>query len=61
VSGGVCSASFPPGTVVSVGPTSSDLELGRFAGWAGCDTVGTLAACTVTLTGDRTVTATFSR
>jgi alpha-tubulin suppressor-like RCC1 family protein len=60
-SGQVCAVSFPPGTTVSVRPSDTSLELALFGAWAGCDAVGGLATCTVTLTGDRTVTATFVR
>jgi uncharacterized repeat protein (TIGR02543 family) len=59
--GPVCAASFPPGTTVTVRPSDTSIELGLFGSWAGCDAVGGLAACTVTLSGNRTVTATFVR
>jgi hypothetical protein len=42
-------------------PDGTSLELGLFGSWAGCDTVGGLFACTVSMTGARTVTGTFSR
>jgi PKD repeat protein len=57
----VCAQSFPAGTTVVVRPSDTSLELGLFSGWSGCDSIGPLFACTVTLTGDRTVTATFAR
>jgi hypothetical protein len=57
----VCSQAFPAGTVVVIRPSDTSVELGLFAGWTGCDSIGGLFACTVTLTGDRTVTATFAR
>jgi hypothetical protein len=56
--GPVCSQAFAPGTVVQVRPSNSVIELGKFGGWVGCDAVGALATCTVTLNGDRTVTLT---
>jgi alpha-tubulin suppressor-like RCC1 family protein len=59
--GPMCAQAFAPGTVVVVRPDDSSIELGRFGGWSGCDSVGVLFACTVTLTGDRTVTAVFSQ
>jgi hypothetical protein len=59
--GPVCAATFAPGATVTVRPSDTSIELGLFGGWAGCDALGGLAACTVTLTGSRTVTATFVR
>jgi uncharacterized repeat protein (TIGR02543 family) len=59
--GPVCAATFLSGTSVTVRPTDSSLELNLFGSWAGCDVVAGLSACTVTLTGNRTVTATFVR
>ena len=59
--GPMCAQTFASGTVVMVRPDNSSIELGRFGGWSGCDSVGALFACTVTLTGDRTVTAMFSQ
>jgi hypothetical protein len=56
-----CTQSFPAGTVVVVGPTNTSVELALFSGWSGCDAIGPLFTCFVTLTGDRTVTATFGR
>jgi alpha-tubulin suppressor-like RCC1 family protein len=62
VSGGICSESFAPGTVVVLRPDSLSLELGRFTGWSsGCDAIGPPFACTVTMTSDRSVGATFSQ
>lgn len=62
VSGGpVCNEDFAPGTVVILGPDSSSLELGRFTGWVGCDSLGPLFACTVTMTDHRTVLGSFSQ
>ena len=60
-SGFTCAATFPAGTVVVVRPSDTSIELGLFGGWSGCDSVAGLFACTVTLTSDRAVTATFSR
>jgi alpha-tubulin suppressor-like RCC1 family protein len=59
--GPVCVASFAPGTSVTVRPSDTSIELNLFGSWAGCDGVGGLFACTVTLTADRTVTASFVR
>ena len=59
--GPICPQTFAAGTVVGVRPDNSSIELGRFTGWSGCDSVGTLFACSVTLTGNRTVVATFSQ
>jgi hypothetical protein len=56
--GPVCSQTFAPGTVVQVRPSNTTLELLLFDHWTGCDSIGPLGACTVTLTGDRTVTMT---
>jgi uncharacterized repeat protein (TIGR02543 family) len=58
IGGPVCSQAFAPGTVVQVRPSNSVIELGKFGGWVGCDAVGALATCSVTLNGDRTVTLT---
>jgi hypothetical protein len=55
----VCSQTFAPGTVVQIRPSNSTLELLLFDHWTGCDSVGALATCTVTLTGTRTVTMTL--
>jgi alpha-tubulin suppressor-like RCC1 family protein len=57
--GPVCSQTFAPGTVVQIRPSNSTLELLLFDHWTGCDSVGPLATCTVTLTSDRTVTMTL--
>jgi alpha-tubulin suppressor-like RCC1 family protein len=60
VSGGpTCTQSFPADSMVVVRPSDSSIELGLFPIWTGCDAVGALFACTVTLTGNRTVTASF--
>jgi hypothetical protein len=59
--GPVCAATFPSGTTVSVRPSDTSIELGLFGSWVGCDAVGGLLTCTVTLTFSRTVTATFVR
>jgi hypothetical protein len=45
---------------VVVRPSGTSIELGLFGNWLGCDAVGGfLFECTVTMTGHRTVTATF--
>lgn len=52
-----CSASFPAGTLVTL--TAAPGTRASFKGWSGgCS--GTTTACTVTLNGARSVTATFS-
>lgn len=48
------------GPVVAVRATDSSIEQRPFGSWQGCDTVGALFQCTVTLTGNHTVTATLS-
>jgi hypothetical protein len=57
--GPACAQSFAEGTAVVVRPSDSAIELGLFPTWTGCDGVGALFACTVTLSSDRTVTASF--
>jgi alpha-tubulin suppressor-like RCC1 family protein len=59
--GPVCVATFPAGTEVTVRANDTSIELNLFGAWSGCDSVGGLAACTVTLSESRTVTATFIR
>ncbi|MCC6132272.1 MAG: S8 family serine peptidase [Acidobacteria bacterium] len=54
--GGTCSASFSDGTAVTLTATSSSGS--TFAGWGGaCSGTG---SCQVSMTSDRTVTATFN-
>jgi hypothetical protein len=60
-SGPVCTATFAAGTVVVVRPSDTSIELGLFDGWSGCDSVGGLFACSVTMTNHRTVVAAFSQ
>jgi ELWxxDGT repeat protein len=55
--GAQCQASFASGTVVTL--TATVAAGGAFAGWSGCDSAGGLV-CTVTLGGNRAVTATFT-
>jgi hypothetical protein len=57
--GSVCSEAIAPGTTVVLRPDDSSIELNRFAGWVGCDSVGALFACSVTMNANRTVSATF--
>lgn len=54
--GPTCSASYPPGTVVTLAaaPTADS----TFAGWNGA-CVGAATACTLTMNADQSVTATF--
>jgi hypothetical protein len=59
--GPVCAATFPSGTAVVARPSDTSIELGLFGSWIGCDAVGGLAACTVTLNSSRVVTGTFVR
>jgi hypothetical protein len=54
---GTCTARFPRGTVVTL--TQEAGEGSTFGGWEGACTGA--ATCTVTLTDDRTVTASFGR
>lgn len=58
--GTTCVATLPAGTTVVLRPDDWAIENNRFGGWTGCDSVGALFACTVTLTSDRTLTATFT-
>jgi hypothetical protein len=44
-----------------VRPSDTSIELGLFDGWSGCDSVGGLFACSVTMTNNRTVVAAFSQ
>ncbi|MCC6176899.1 MAG: hypothetical protein IT305_16440 [Chloroflexi bacterium] len=54
--GGSCTASYPSGTTVTL--TATPLAGQRFAGWGGaCSGTG---ACSVVMTADRTVSATFA-
>src|SRR5205823_2735818 len=55
--GASCSAPYDQGTVVML--VASAATGSTFAGWTGCDTV-TGATCTVTMTTDRSATATFA-
>ncbi|HEU4383084.1 MAG TPA: hypothetical protein VFR85_06200, partial [Anaeromyxobacteraceae bacterium] len=56
--GATCSASFDTGTPVTL--TATPDANSTFVSWAGCDTsVG--PTCNVTMTADRTVTATFDQ
>src|SRR5207249_1900620 len=55
--GASCSAPYDQGTVVTL--VASAATGSTFAGWTGCDTV-TGATCTVTMTTDRSATATFA-
>ena len=54
--GATCSAHFADGTVVTLTATASAGS--TFSSWSGCDSVSG-NQCTVSMTADRTVTATF--
>jgi len=54
---GTCSASYPPGTQVAL--TASPAAGSIIAGWSGGGCTGSGGECTVALTADTTVTATF--
>jgi uncharacterized repeat protein (TIGR02543 family) len=55
--GSTCAATFASGTAVTLTARAANHYV--FAGWSGaCSGTGT---CTVTMTADRTVTATFAR
>jgi hypothetical protein len=51
-----CSSSFPSGTAVTLNAAPNG---STFGGWSGCDSVAG-QACTVNLTGNRTVAVTFN-
>ncbi len=55
----VCSQTFAPGSVAQVKPAGDATT--QFGSWSGCDAITGANRCNVTLTSDRTVTATFSR
>jgi hypothetical protein len=53
-----CLAQFPVGTAVSL--TATPTGSSSFGSWQNCDTAASTNPCSVTLTGNRTVTATFN-
>jgi hypothetical protein len=53
-----CSASYPTGVQVMLAETSSSGS--AFSSWSGGGCMGTPSSCTVTLSSDTTVTATFA-
>jgi alpha-tubulin suppressor-like RCC1 family protein len=55
--GTACSAAFDTDTVVTL--TAAPLNGTNFAGWSGCDTASD-TTCTVTVSSDRSIRATFS-
>ena len=57
--GTLCATTQTAGSVVVIRPDDWAIENNRFDGWSGCDSVGALFACTVTLTNHRTIAATF--
>jgi hypothetical protein len=57
--GTLCATTQPAGSVVVIRPDDGAIENNRFDSWSGCDSVGALFACSVTLTNHRTITATF--
>jgi hypothetical protein len=56
--GGPCASSYPEGTVVTLKATADSGS--TFGGWSGAGCSGT-GDCTVTIDGDKTVTATFDK
>ncbi|HEU4384319.1 MAG TPA: hypothetical protein VFR85_12580 [Anaeromyxobacteraceae bacterium] len=56
--GATCNASLDSGTPVALTPTPDATS--TFVGWTGCDSTSG-STCNVTMTANRTVTATFSR
>ena len=56
--GSTCTASFTEDTTVTL--TASTTGNAVFMGWTGCDATSG-AACTVTMSGNNTVTATINR
>lgn len=53
-----CVAQFVSGSTVTL--TASPISGSTFGNWVGCDTPNSTNPCTVTLTANRTVTATFN-
>jgi hypothetical protein len=51
-----CSEHYDTGTVTLTANPGAD---STFAGWTGCDVVEADGSCTMTMNGDRSVTATF--
>ena len=56
--GSICSSSFSNGTIVTLIANAPGNRV--FAGWGG-DCSGTEPTCTLTMDGNKTVTATFNR
>jgi Divergent InlB B-repeat domain len=55
---GPCVGAFNPGSTVTL--TAAPIGGSTFGGWVGCDTPSTTNPCSVTLTGNQTVTVTFN-
>ena len=55
--GSTCSANFDQGTSVALTPIAAAGS--RFGSWSGCDSVGPGNQCNVSITGAKSVTATF--
>jgi hypothetical protein len=53
-----CVGAFNPGSTVSL--TASPTNGSTFGSWVGCDSTSTTNPCSVTLTGNQTVTVTFN-
>jgi Divergent InlB B-repeat domain len=54
----VCSAQFASGTTVTL--TATPTGASTFGSWSNCDTAPSVNPCSVTVTGNRTVTVTFN-
>jgi hypothetical protein len=57
--GTTCATTVSASTLLLIRPDDWTIENNRFDGWSGCDLVGSLFTCTVTMTSNRTIVATF--
>lgn len=55
-----CIVQFASGTTPTLTLTATPTGSSQFGSWVGCDSPGDVNICMVTLTGNRTVTATFN-